>query len=44
MQVRGNLIEQRQCAFGFLDIEARDCKARVHDDKVADRDLIDQCD
>ena len=40
----GYFVEQGQRLFGFLDVEARDGKPRMHDDIVADRDIFDERD
>src|SRR5450830_1446581 len=41
--MRRNLVEQRKSLFGFRNIETRDGEAGMNNDKVADRDAVEQC-
>ncbi len=40
----GNLFEQSERLFRFLNIKARDGETGMDDEIVADGDIVDQCD
>jgi hypothetical protein len=42
VKMGGDFVKKRQSFFRFLDIQARDGKSCVHDEKIAERDVSDQ--